>query len=268
MQQTQPGRSRMTLPEPDGSVSDFAGRVLSVLASRRRPADARHLNESHLALLSRAAHAADPGARRAALNHLRSEGVPSEDICDVYVPAIARRMGEAWMQNALSFAEVSIATARLQAVLHDVGPPCTAGSGSRSVAVVVPEGEDHTLGAIVLTQQLRRRGLSVRLHVRRAARELVDLLAESDASAIFVSLSSPENIGPVGDLISDLRRSRAAIPPIIVGGSIMLTGEAPLDEVIGADLVTCDIDAALGMVCPGENGRVVPPSGPSGLADG
>ena len=96
-----------------------------------------------------------------------AKGTRPEDIADFYVPALAREMGDQWCKDQLSFAGVTIGTSRLQAVLRALGPNWSgdnvSGPNGPSILLIVGQEVYHTLGAIVLSGQLRRKGFSVKL---------------------------------------------------------------------------------------------------------
>jgi NAD(P)-dependent dehydrogenase (short-subunit alcohol dehydrogenase family) len=85
-------------------------------------------------------------------------------MADAYIPAAAQHLGSNWVSDRLCFAEVTIATARLQALVRAIGTRWGGDPahlpGRRSVLMIVPDTEQHTLGAVVATGQMRRMGLS------------------------------------------------------------------------------------------------------------
>jgi len=60
-----------------------------------------------------------------------------------------------------------VAAAKLQAMLRDLGPDWAAdtiaAADAPSILLMTPQNASHTLGAVVLAGQLRRRGYSVRI---------------------------------------------------------------------------------------------------------
>jgi hypothetical protein len=52
---------------------------------------------------------------------MRQEGVSVEDIIDVVLPEVARKAGRRWMDDEISFADVTIVTARLQETVRALG---------------------------------------------------------------------------------------------------------------------------------------------------
>ena len=190
----------------------------------------------------------DPSLLRGALLDLTHAGIPPEEVIDFYVPEAARRLGEQWCEDGLSFADVTIGVARLQRIVRDLSIDprnhVHAGRGTKSILVAVAEGEYHTLGAMILTEQFRRIGASVRLLFGDDARDTQRIVATGDFDAIFVSLAVPDRLGPVRELIDQVRQVLPKPTPIVVGGAI---GNSGLDvkKLTGADYATTDPKEAL-----------------------
>ncbi|MGA0229144.1 MAG: hypothetical protein ACO3K4_15350, partial [Paracoccaceae bacterium] len=94
-----------------------------------------------------------------AVNTLISRGVHADAIVDYCIPRIARIYGQEWANDSLSFATVSVGCAHLQLVLkhiiHQRGFNVLGGEG-KCLLLAAPAPEQHTLGALVLADQLRR----------------------------------------------------------------------------------------------------------------
>jgi MerR family transcriptional regulator, light-induced transcriptional regulator len=124
----------------------------------------------------------------------RRAGVTPGDLADHYIPEAARRLGVEWLRDGLSFGEVSIASAKLQGLLRQVTDSFVEDerreANGGNVLVVVPEGEQHTLGALVLTSQLRRRGVSVNLQMGQSEHFLTKLVATRQFDGVLISIST------------------------------------------------------------------------------
>jgi len=96
----------------------------------------------------------------AMLAELRGHRLSVDAVIDMYVPAVARLLGDMWKEDDIDFATVTVGSMRLQALLSiasveslDFIRPV---DDALAMLVVVPLGEDHSLGAFVLAAQLRR----------------------------------------------------------------------------------------------------------------
>ena len=231
------------------SVTSIAGRALARVAARNSRGsarlDAEFLLRLHDASISRSTESCMHVAEA-----MLDRGIRAEDIADRYIPATARKLGEEWSDDDVSFSLVSIGTARLQAVLRFLGPEWSADSAANpmvsnaSALVVVPAGVHHTLGAIILSGQLRRAGLSVRVTVGATTDEVVRQIHEGAFQAVLVSASVAEPVAALRELVDRIRSSIVPTPPIVIGGTV-LEQSGDIQALTGADLTTVDVREAL-----------------------
>ncbi|MEO0654712.1 MAG: cobalamin B12-binding domain-containing protein, partial [Pseudomonadota bacterium] len=229
------------------TVESLAERAVAVLASKRANSG-QVLSEKLVQDLIDSAGSDDPVHTLETIADIQRAGVPAREIIDYYIPEAARRLGDKWCEDELGFADVTISVARLQRALREIGvaPRQNASAGHRvaSVLVTVVEGEFHTLGAMVLTEQFRRLGLSVRLLLGNEEFEAQRVVATGDFDAIFVSVGVAERLGVTRDLIADLRQVLPQATPIVVGGAIGIS-ERDVKKRTGADFATNDPQEAL-----------------------
>lgn len=175
-------------------------------------------------------------------------GVSGQTIADDYIPAIAKKMGDMWCADTMSFAEVTIGVARLQAMLRNLGPEWTADLEADPDAPIILlttlQEAYHTLGAMVMAGQLRRRGFSVRLALNPGPQDLTRQTQTIAFDAVFISASQTEGLEKIRRMVEFLRACSSDTLQIVVGGGILDVGPdiAPL---VGADLGTSDIDKAI-----------------------
>ncbi len=219
-------------------VTSLASRALDVLAAARR---AGRPAEAWIDALAEAATAPDAGARTEVAGQMRAAGITPEEISDLYIPAVARRLGEAWCDDRMSFADVSIGSARLQAMLRDVrlSPARDPVDETGAPMVMLLADSYHTLGAMVLTGQLRRAGASVRLIQGRSEAELDRVVRASGVDAILLSVARGDEFAAAARLVARLRALTGGRVPLIVGGGILELGAAAALAATGADHATC-----------------------------
>lgn len=232
--------------EGDG-VSLLAKTVMARLAARDAASD-RRLVESMVQLLTEAMIEPDPAAFDALRPLLRKMRVASTDLADHYFPEIARRLGCDWAEDRRSFVDVSIGVARMQAVLRDIGAEWSSGEGERprvgEVLVILPEGEQHSFGAMVLTGQLRRRGVSVRLMLGPGDADLRQLLGRKRYDGVLISVATLEKLEPCRALVARVKDCTRGRIRVALGGAVLFgDGDAPTKT--GADIVTNDVQKAL-----------------------
>ncbi|MEL6685395.1 MAG: cobalamin B12-binding domain-containing protein, partial [Pseudomonadota bacterium] len=167
----------------------------------------------------------DPKTSRDAIQAALAAGASPEDLADIYIPAVARDMGDRWCSDQLSFASVTIGVSRLQAMMRELGPNWasdnTAPAGAPSILVIVLQDVYHTLGAIVLTSQLRRKGFSVKLLLGGRAEDIAARLMRTKYSSVFISSSRGETLESLRHIIDVIKTSTDTPPPVVVGGTIL-----------------------------------------------
>ncbi len=172
-------------------------------------------------------------------------------LAELYIPAAARRFGEAWLNDTMTFCEVTLGSARLQSLLHDLTSDFFDEEMDSSVGglvlIVVPAGEQHTLGGLTVAWQLRRRGVSVCLQIGPRLEAVRTLVANRRFNGAFVSIGSSRRLEELPELVAAMKSSATHSLMVAVGGA---TAEADKDLVArsGADIVTCDLDEALGIM--------------------
>ncbi len=245
----QPERS----PSPDDRDRTARLRSLASEAIAQVAEDQTHtsgpLYEAWVERLSDAAQDANPRARDRVIDDMLTSGVTREELIDDFIPAAARALGERWREDQAGFAEVTIGVARLQAILRELSD----GRGMLSlkprvrgphIGMIVPEEENHTLGALVTTNQLRRDGYSVRLILGQSAAEVAEEIVEYGVEVAFLSASVGTRLESVQSLVDAIRSRTRTRVPIVVGGSI-LRDHPNVSSITGADLATTDPKEAL-----------------------
>jgi hypothetical protein len=232
-------------------VSEFASIVVSLMAERSAQKAKLALGPPRDEVVNSFVTAALSGTERAfddLLGHFRQTRISLAMLADVYIPEAARRMGVAWEDDRLSWLDVSIGVSRLQSLLREVSAAWTADQadnlGHGAVLLLVPEGEQHTLGPMVAMGQLRRLGVSVCLRIAPSHREMTHLLDQRQFDGILISVATETRLQSAIVLIKFLRTMRKKLPPILIGGPIV--HEKPqLVACAGADFSCIDIDTAM-----------------------
>ncbi len=242
-----------TMPRPEGGVSgvtQFAAEVVARLV-QRDIAEEAGLREPLVERLLAAVCTADPEAFEMLKPELRRARVSAAAVADLYIPEVARRLGAAWEADCLSFAGVTMGVARLQAILREIGSAWAAdrqgGVDGGMVLLVLPQGEQHKLGAMVLAGQLRRMGVSVAMKISPTPAEIADFVAERTFDGALVSVASKDRLETCRKLVKTLKESSKGALKVAVGGAI-LDADEDVRRSIGADMVTNDITRALKMM--------------------
>jgi len=162
--------------------------------------------------------------REAVVRRLMMRGLGLDTLIDDYVPAVARMLGNDWCCDRLGFVEVTVKTHRLQTMVRDlchaVRADDAAAADAPTALVVVLQDEQHSLGATVAASQLRRLGLSAQLLLGRPACEVEAAFRRNRFDLVAISVGGDAGLDSAADLITVLRTSVRALPPVVIGGSL------------------------------------------------
>jgi len=203
-----------------------------------------------IAELSRIALKQEPASISEIVTHAIRTGIPTERIVDHIIPEVARNLGDAWCVDQISFADVTIGVARLQAMLRDVEPATRSDlcehAESSTVLLAVAETTHHTLGAMVLAIQLRRVGLSVRLLLGATQQLVRQTCSATDYDAVFISANISDSLENLRRIVDSTKRDIGHTPPVVVGGSLLET-QPDIVALTGADYAAKTADEAIAL---------------------
>ena len=159
-----------------------------------------------------------------AVNTLISRGVQADAIVDYCIPKIARIYGQEWSNDSLSFSTVSVGCAHLQLVLkhiiHARGFNVLDGNG-KCVLLAVLSPEQHTLGALVLADQLRRLDFSVKICLSSSTDDVTKSVFENKYHAVLFSASTLEAAELSAQCVNQIRQNYVYQPLVFLGGSVL-----------------------------------------------
>jgi MerR family transcriptional regulator, light-induced transcriptional regulator len=140
----------------------------------------------------------------------------------LFVPA-ARLLGEEWLADRRSFAEVSLGVSSLQQVLSSLAlpiEPLTALNDFRVAFAAVP-GERHSFAASMLAEVFRTSGWHADVLNCNDLQELADYVAADSYDVIGLSLARCELRARLSEAVALIRRvSRNPAVSILVGGPV------------------------------------------------
>lgn len=184
---------------------------------------------------------------------MRGLRISEEDLLNHYIPAAARRMGEAWENDELNFAQVTIGCARLQSVLHYLSD-CWVDGGLHSRADRAPQdigfmlatlqGDEHSLGMVTIAAKLRRRGHVVQLLLGTTDAEIRQQLKKHEPDCLLLSASSVASLDLLAHLCTEAKKINKTPPVIAVGGLVLDLHNRVLAHT-GADLATNDLQSVI-----------------------
>lgn len=178
---------------------------------------------------------------------LSSQKISDTDLHDFCIAKAARLLGEDWVNDVRSFAEVSKASAWLYGLCKELGeewdnlqPP----DGSQTILLATLEGEGHLIGPAALAHKMRRSGNSVLLSCNARASDLADRLVGGDFDCLMLSSASQVGLESVGQAVRSIRQRVGMHVPIVLGGAVLeFCGNLPAK--VGVDLIANDEKMAL-----------------------
>jgi methanogenic corrinoid protein MtbC1 len=186
-----------------------------------------------VAAFSRIAAAQDLPRALSFIEVMVRQGVSIGTILLHLVAPAARKLGDDWLDDLRSFAEVSLGLGTLQEVVHILGPSFAPGLGDRgSVLLVAAPREQHTLGIHVLGEFIRRAGWSVEVDPAIPREALLRRVASEPFEMVGISVSNEQLLEPLIDLVRDVKkRSLNPDVAVMIGGSLDLAEHA---DAVGA----------------------------------
>jgi len=180
----------------------------------------------------------EPEAALDFVRQRRAEGLTRQDVYLGYICAAARHLGRGWEENRVSFAEVTIGTGHLYALMRALraeGPDPSARLDARRHALfaTVP-GESHGIGITVAADLFREAGWEIDLQLGRDHDALIAHVEGSRPHIVGLSLSTHDRLTDLVRLVIELR---IAVPHAVVG----VAPGADLDDEAVTDIVDIDM---------------------------
>ncbi|MEL7097467.1 MAG: hypothetical protein AAGM84_01435 [Pseudomonadota bacterium] len=224
------------------ATGDLASRVISVLRHRQTAtADgARRFVLDHLLRAIGSKGEFDPGAT---LEVLRGHRVPLDRIIDLYIPHAAHALGEMWTEDEIDFATVTVGVMRLQSLLGEASSEVFLQPNASHVyraLIVVPQNEQHFLGALVAAAQMRRLGCETEVSFAEEQAALIQRARYDHTDMILFTCARASGLEPIGQSVLGIRNALTSPPVMAVGGALRVPADV-VQETTGADLVTTDV---------------------------
>lgn len=182
---------------------------------------------------------------------LLCEGLSFRELCLGLLAPAARLLGERWVDDTLSFSEVTLASWQLESVLRQLGSrfePTQARRTMRgTLLVALLPGAQHTFGARMLLSFFRQSGWDAQLLQARDPGHMLQVLRSRQLDVLALSLSQREDLVELAPLVEAARA--ASLKPglqILLGGRAV--SENPgLAQASGATVCTGEADQAVAL---------------------
>jgi methanogenic corrinoid protein MtbC1 len=227
-----------------------------MLAHQALKANPEASNDTHASLgdettdrFARMVVSKEPESLIAYVGTLLRDGISMEAIfLELLVPA-ARRLGEYWDEDSLSFADVTIGLGRLQQVVRALG--YNNGSDIESdrpspTALFAPApGEQHMFGLFIVEDSFRRAGWRTWIESSPARRNLIDTAGAHWFDVFGVSASKDAKAEDIADLVKVVRESSRNPDVFVMTGGRLFIEHPELVAQVGADATAIDGGEAL-----------------------
>jgi methanogenic corrinoid protein MtbC1 len=227
-------------------VGALARQVIEMLRKRRSPELQVCISEAAL-WLADASVSPDTFCKDAVMAEMENRQLRVIDVIDHCIPQAARILGQRWVDNETSFALVSLGSARLLGLCKAMSSqwvPRSYNGNRKTVLIAACQGEDHTIGAAVIADQMRRAGHSVRLMVGGTAQDIASRLRQDRFDLMMLSCGGVESIENVARTVRYVKTAVSNPPKIVLGGAVLGHVDGLLQRT-GVDLVTNDLSMAL-----------------------
>ena len=171
-----------------------------------------------------------------------------ELILDSYFPIIAKKLGDQWVSDEITFSEVTMALGKIQffnsKMEHQYLANLKIKSFNTKILMLIPTGEHHTYGGIAATRKLRGLGTEPFLTLDYKKEELEDLLYNENYELIGISSANNFMVDNINNLTIQIKNILETKTPVVLGGNLVNTYKKT-NEKLKVDLVSQNIEQVL-----------------------
>lgn len=229
---------------PECATRSIAEDVINrlVMKADLRQARDEGLSDAELDSLCDALVSPEPDDAADLLRAAHEAGASPDRIYLSYIAGAARRLGERWEDDRVSFVDVTLGLSRLHQIIRDLGPAFFAtqtDADTRLTALfaAVP-GESHVLGVVLAADFFRRQGWQVDIDTCATTEGLLTAASARRYSAIGLSAGTRRARRTLTELVPQLRF--AAETAFIMIGGHLTEMEPDIARITGADAIVRD----------------------------
>ena len=234
---------------PQQAVSELAREVVRRLAFRMPNSVSRNdmPTEDEIAELCDALLSPQDRAADDFILNVRRNSADIEVVYLSYVAGAARRLGQLWDEDQISFMDVTLGCGKLYRIIrglrHVIAPSIIKDRDEYPAMFALVPGETHTLGIEIATDIFRREGWDVDMMVGLDHDHLIEQSDRRTYRAIVLVANSDSMIEPLTRMVLALRISHP-MSHIVVAGNI-LNHYPNISSLVGSDAVIRDIETAV-----------------------
>lgn len=237
----------------DATISSLAQQAMAKVVANTREKQAsapalKELPQPHVTALALALTDTSHSLAEEMVKDLLDAGLSVQDLCLDHLAPAAREFGTWWKQDKLAFTDVTMATARIQAILRSIPTkfnPFAGMHGHSALFVAVP-GETHTLGVIMAADHFRRLGWDVGLLIGMDHAELCRRIAQDDRTIVAMSCAGRHSMPALRHLVDEVRWQRPDVSLVVSG--LIAADETALASLPDFDGIVHGFDTALAVM--------------------
>jgi MerR family transcriptional regulator, light-induced transcriptional regulator len=209
----------------------------------------RAINDNDVAMLVSIVLEQDTASAVRMFEQLENEGVGRETLFLDLLAQAARKLGDAWLDDTLSFAAVTVGLSGLQQLLRHLSPQFEDRAGikphGRQALLFTMPSEQHSFGLFMVEAFFRRTAWDVTNASTIPIPDITTMVRRNWFDVVGISLSSDTLLDDVASDITRIRRaSRNGNLTVLVGGPVVnLRPELVVQ--VGADATGVDARQAV-----------------------
>jgi methanogenic corrinoid protein MtbC1 len=180
------------------------------------------------------------------IDRIREQGASVETVYLAYLAEAAKKLGEWWEEDEVSFVDVTLGTGHIYAIMRGLKPlfraPLANLTQPHAFFAAVP-GETHLLGVSMAADLFRKNGWEIDLKRDLDHDMIIHHTKTSGVPLIGLSASGDHALVPLARLVIALRIS-APDASIMVSGAILASSYEGVKE-MGIDIIPSSMDDAL-----------------------
>ena len=233
---------------PEEAFASLAREVIRRLSDHPAVHDASVAfpSDAKIDALSRALMQPDPDAGIAFIEKVRAQGASVETVYLAYLAEAAKMLGTWWENDEVTFADVTVATGHIYAVMRGLRPlfrPSETMPTQPTALFTGVPGENHLLGVAMASDLFRKEGWDIALKRDMTHDEIVQYAAQTQPPLIGLSAGGEHALVNLARLVIALRIN---LPnsSIMVSGAILETAYDSV-EAMGIDILAQNLNEAL-----------------------
>ena len=253
---TQPEASRREVARSEGDLarmieSEIIPRLMLAHSAEAGPAlvvDRAAVGPRTLDSFVRMSLTRDAHALADFIETLMEGGLPLSEVYAHLLIPCARRLGEGWEDDSLSFTDVTVALSRLHQVVRTLSwrvPSPAPGDGAPAICLAPLPGSQHTFGLAVLEDGFRRAGWRTWLDPHASMGEPEETLAAEWFDVFGLGVTCDAQLEPIAAIVARARRASCNPDLFVMVGGRLFSERPELARLAGADATAADTSDAL-----------------------